>query len=284
MPYHEFTISIPVAFKDALVHAFAEAGSLGSIETKDGLIAYFPDSCDPATVVNELSVRKALLDGSGTTGTITFAHTLIPEQDWNESWKKDFKPVDAGNRFTVIPPWEQPQPGRINLVIDPAMAFGTGHHETTSSCLALMEKYSADCGSKSFLDLGTGTGILAIAAAKLGYHRIAGIDTDPLAVDAGLLNIAINRTPNVDIRPGTLSEGEPSYDVIAANLISGVLVQLASAIAAHLNPGGVGILSGILTGQDDEVVEAMEQAGLALVERHPDGKWTSLVMKRHSAA
>jgi len=280
MPYYEVTITVADTLKDRIIERISKEGCLGVIENDASLVAYFPQTCDIKTITDDLSLLNNLLERSGNAQGLTYACTVIPEQDWNESWKKGFQPVDAGKQFTIIPPWEQPRKDRINITIDPAMAFGTGHHETTRSCLLLMEKYAADCSQKSFLDLGTGTGILAIAAAKLGYRRVVGIDTDPLAVDASLLNIEINHTSEVEIREGSLSEAETAYDVIAANLISGVLVLLATILAAHLNPGGIAILSGILVGQEDEVIEAMEHAGLTLRETHIDDKWVSLVMDR----
>ena len=280
MAYYECTITVADTYKDTLIERLSKAGCLGVIENNDTLVAYFPQTCDIKTITDDLSLLNALLEKSGKAQGLAFVCTVIPEQDWNESWKKGFQPVDAGEHFTIIPPWEEPRAGRINVTIDPAMAFGTGHHETTRSCIVLMEKYAGKCGKESFLDLGTGTGILAIAASKLGYRRVVGIDTDPLAVDAGLLNIEINRTRDVEIREGSLAETEDTYDVIAANLISGVLVRLAAALAAHLNPGGIAILAGILTGQEKEVIEAMEHTGLTLQEIYYDGKWVSLVVQQ----
>ena len=160
------------------------------------------------------------------------------------------------------------------------MAFGTGHHETTRSCLVLIEKYAQKTALRSFLDLGTGTGILAIAARKLGYRHVVGIDTDILAVEAARENVVINQTPDVEIRQGSTSELHETFDVIAANLISGVLVLLAPELFTLMNPAGIAILSGILIGQEDEVIDAIDQAGLTLREKHPDGKWVSLVVER----
>jgi len=284
MAYYEFTIKVPETFKDTLIHRLSEAGCLGVIENDEFLVAYFPEKLDISDVKTDLSIMKAILEKAGRSHELSYECALIPEQDWNAAWKKDFRPVDAGERFTILPPWEEKRPGRINLVIDPGMAFGTGHHETTRSCLTLMEKYATIPKKNSFLDLGTGTGILAIAASKLGCRRVVGIDTDPLAVDAARKNIETNRTPEVDIREGSLSEIDETFDVIAANLISGVLVQLAGELSAALNTGGIAILSGILSGQEGEVIEAMSAAGLRTLERYRDGKWVSLVVERSRQA
>jgi ribosomal protein L11 methyltransferase len=280
MSYYELTIKISSTFRDNLVQKLTEAGCLGVIEQDESIIAYFPETIDINAISGHISLFKALLDKSGQPSDITFSHRLIPHEDWNETWKKGFHAIDIGERFTILPPWEQEKNGRINLVIDPAMAFGTGHHETTRSCLVLMEKYAGTSGKKYFLDLGTGTGLLAIAASKLGYRPVVGIDTDPLAVEAAQKNIELNQTPDVQIRQGGLAELAENFDVIAANLISGVLVQLSPVIAKHMKHGGIAIFSGILLGQEYEVIEAMKAEGLQLVEKYPDGKWVSLVVEK----
>lgn len=280
MSYHEFTISISDAFKDQLIQRLSARGCLGMIENDGNLIAYFPETLDRDAVQNDLALLKTLLEKAGHDNELAFDHALIPEKDWNATWKKEFKSIDVGERFAVLPPWEEKRTGRINLVIDPAMAFGTGHHETTRSCLVLMEKYLPKTSLDSFLDLGTGTGILAIAARKLGCRRVVGIDTDILAKDAAQENIVINQVPDVEILQGSTPELHETFDVVAANLISGVLVLIAPALFTLLKPAGIAILSGILIGQENEVIAAMEQAGLTLREKHPDGKWMSLVVER----
>jgi ribosomal protein L11 methyltransferase len=280
MFYYELTIHITGPFRDNLIQRLTDAGCLGVIEQNDGIIAYFPETIDINAISSDISLFKALLEKSGQSSDIFFSHRLIPHEDWNETWKKGFHAIDIGERFTILPPWEQEKKGRINLVIDPAMAFGTGHHETTRSCLVLMEKYAGKTGKDTFLDLGTGTGLLAIAAAKLGYRHVLGIDIDPLAVEAAKQNIEINHVPEIEIRAGSIAGCKETYDVIAANLISGVLVQLASLFPACMKQGGIAFLAGILSGQEDEVIEAMKVEGLEIIEKYPDGKWVSLVVKK----
>ncbi len=282
MSYYEFTIKIPSVFKEALIQRISDSRCLGIVEQDDVITAYFPETIDSKMIEHELAIMEALLEKGFKTGSLTFTKRLIPEQDWNETWKKDFHSIDVGAHFTVLPPWEVPHKGRINIVIDPAMAFGTGHHETTRSCLKLMDKYAPKANMDRFLDLGTGTGILAIAAVKLGYRSVTGIDTDRLAVEAARKNIELNKVGNLDIREGSISNEKDTYDFITANIISGVLVDLAPLLASHLKPHGLAVLSGILIGQDEEVIEAMTRAGLKLVERYLDGKWVSLVMSPHT--
>jgi len=280
MPYYEFTIAVADRFKDHLIKKLTDSGCLGVIEQDEAVIAYFPDAVDVKTIANDLSLMNALIEKSGEANGLTFRHRLIPDQDWNESWKKGFVPIDVGERFTILPPWKEEKIGRINLIIDPAMAFGTGHHETTRSCLVLMEKYAAQGGKESFLDVGTGTGILAIAAAKLGYARVIGVDTDVLAVDAARKNAELNHTEGIEIREGSIANLNGTYDLIAANIISGVLILLAPALALHVKPAGIVVLSGILFGQEEEVIDAMNMADLKLLEQYQDGKWISLAVAR----
>ena len=278
MSYHEFIIHITAPFRDTLIQRLTDEGCLGEIEQDEAITAYFPETVDIGTITNDLSLLQALFNRSDKAQNLSFSHTLIPEQDWNESWKKGFTPLDVGQRFTVLPPWEKGHEGRVDLIIDPGMAFGTGHHETTRSCLVLMEKYAGTCAKERFLDLGAGTGLLAIAASKLGYRHIAAVDTDPLAVEAMRMNVELNQVTNVDIREGNVDEALGTFDCIAANIISGVLIQLAPALASRLRPGGVAVLSGILIGQENEVIEAITQAGLKLLEQYRDGKWVSLAI------
>jgi ribosomal protein L11 methyltransferase len=277
MSYYEFIIKIADPFRETLIQRLTDEGCLGVIEQVETITAYFPETVAIGTIANDLSLLKALFDRSDNAQDLSFSHTLIPEQDWNESWKKGFTPLDVGERFTILPPWEKRREGRINLIIDPGMAFGTGHHETTRSCLVLMEKYAEAGAMERFLDLGAGTGLLAIAASRLGYRHIVAVDTDPLAVEAIRTNLELNEVTNVDIREGSIVEVPGTFDCIAANIISGVLIQLAPALASHLKPGGIAVLSGILKGQDNEVIEVIKQAGLKLLEQYRDGKWVSLV-------
>jgi len=280
MPYHEFTIRIPDLFRDMLIRMLAQNGCLGVIEDKDSLIAYFPATNDVDNIFSELAVQKALLEKVDREHELTFDYNLIPDQDWNESWKKGFTALDVGEHFTVLPPWEHKRSGRINLIIDPGMAFGTGHHETTRSCLVLMERYDGKTEKGRFLDLGAGTGLLAIAASKLGYGQVVAVDTDPLAIEAARKNFELNHVVNIELREGSIIEASGTFDCIVANIISSVLILLVHEISSRLKPSGIVIVSGILADQADEVIRAYEQTGLKFIESFPDDKWVSLVLRK----
>jgi ribosomal protein L11 methyltransferase len=280
MTFHQFVITIPEPYRDALGAHLITIGSLGVEERRGSLIAYFPETIDEGLVLKELDLLRILLRSLVDPVELTVEHTLLPDADWNESWKKNFTPIDAGTLFTILPPWQRSTGNRLPLIIDPGMAFGTGHHETTRSCIVLMERYTPAVKRERFLDLGTGTGLLAIAAYKLGFTTVVGIDTDPLAIDASKKNLTLNGAGSIEFFEGDIAVAQGTYDMIAANLISGTLMDLAGEIASRLRNPGIAILSGILSGQDDEVAAAMEQAGLVCGERLRDGKWVSLACRR----
>ena len=279
MGYYEFSIDVPVESKEALMNMAHEAGSLGVVENEKSLVIYFPDHPGIEKLTRDFSSFKTILKDAGLPHDFSFGYVYISERDWNESWKKKFQPIDVGQNLSIIPPWEEPRSGRINLIIDPGMAFGTGHHDTTRTCLEHIERISREGPKDRFLDVGTGTGILAIGASKLGFREVVGVDIDPLAIDAAQRNAVLNGLNNVTILQGTISVTEGVYDVIAANLLSDILIAIAPEISARLKEGGTALLSGMIIGQEDEVIAAMEKEGLKFRERHYDGvRWVTLVV------
>ena len=196
---------------------------------------------------------------------------------------KKFEPIDVGDNITILPPWEKEKTGRVNLIIDPGMAFGTGHHETTKTCLSLIKRLSKDMPEKEgFLDFGTGTGVLAIAAIKLGFKRAVCLDIDSLAVDAAKRNAELNGIENIDVIEGSIDRADGTFDFIAANLLSEILIQNAVSIKQHLNTCGIAMLSGMIVGQETDVIKAMESNGLRLKDKTIDGRWITLIVGRHA--
>lgn len=277
--YYEFTFRVPDESREAVANKIMELGSPGFFERNGDIVAYFEYRPDIKGLCDELDNFRDVLKASGLDDAFSFEFTLIPGKDWNESWKKGFKPIDVGDNLTIVPSWIKPDTDRIALIIDPGMAFGTGHHETTKRCLMLIESLARANKGKSFLDIGTGTGILAICAARLGFGQVTGMDTDQLAVDAATYNASLNGFEIV-INKGGISEVEGPFDVIAANLISETLVLISGDIASRLNHDGTAILSGMIKGQEDDVTKATEDAGLILKEKIEDGKWVTLIFSR----
>ncbi len=278
MGYYAFDIKISDESRDAVAHLLLTKGSTGFIENNDNLTAYFPDFLGINKIVQTVNELGEVLRDSGLDCELSFEYVYIGERDWNESWKKRFVPIDIGQMLTIIPPWHEEKRDRICLIIDPGMAFGTGHHETTKTCLMLIEKYSKkDIKKNSFLDFGTGTGILAIAALKLGFKKALCIDIDQLAINASKINAELNNIENIEIVKGDISAINGIFDFISANLMSDILIQNANQIALRLNKSGIVLLSGILVGQEDDVINAFKKVGLQIKEKIYDGRWVSIV-------
>ena len=201
----------------------------------------------------------------------------VDDADWSERWREHYVPQRVG-RVVVVPSWvdEPIRPGEVPIILDPGMAFGTGLHPTTRGCLRLLQRISPM--PESILDVGCGSGILAIAALRLGATRAVGIDTDELAVEATRANAERNGVgPSMEVLHGSLpGESRTTYRLVLANLVAAVLIDLAPRLAAHLDAGGTLIASGIIEPRAAEVVAAMRNAGLAVEERVDDGEWVSL--------
>jgi ribosomal protein L11 methyltransferase len=205
--------------------------------------------------------------------------TPLSDQDWAQAWKKHYSVLHISERIVVVPAWKRfrARHGQVTLRLDPGVAFGTGIHPTTQLCLRTMERLLRP--DMRVLDLGTGSGILAIAAAKLGCGPILAVDKDPVAVKAARANIRRNRlSARIEVREGTLVPGMGPYDMILGNLLAPVLHELGGVLAQALAPGGILIASGVLSEQGDEVTTALEGASLRFVERVGVGDWIALVM------
>ena len=207
----------------------------------------------------------------------------VADGDWAEAWKEHYVPQRIG-RVVVIPSWssEALSPGEVAITLDPGMAFGTGLHPTTQGCLRLLQEI--DPMPTLVLDVGIGSGILALAALQLGAERAIGLDTDPLAVEAAMANAERNGLADRLVTSvGTLPETPTaSYPLVLANLVAVVLVDLAPRLAGHLAPSGQLLASGIIEPKADAVIAALATAGLGVVTRLDDGEWVSLRLE-HAA-
>lgn len=210
---------------------------------------------------------------------------VVHESDWASAWKSHFPMMRIGERIVIRPTWRRHRrrPGDVVLALDPGMAFGTGLHPTTRLCLAALERLAADgavAGSR-VLDVGCGSGILSIAAAKLGAMSVLGLDPDPIAVESTTANARRNAVARrVRVRRGSVPTGEAPLDLILANLIASLLVDLAPQLRAELRTGGSLVASGIFVDREPEVRAAFEAAGLSIVERSSEGDWVALVAVR----
>jgi ribosomal protein L11 methyltransferase len=205
----------------------------------------------------------------------------IADRAWAESWKEHFPPLAIGERLFVRPPWSAPAPaGRIDIVIDPGMAFGTGHHTTTRSCLMWLERALRARPAARVLDLGTGSGILAIAAAKLGARTVWAVDIDPEARAIAAENAARNGVADRLRIQSDLLSAPAAFEVVVANLLAGTLIELAADIAARLEPGAVVLGAGVLVEEAPAVRAAWRAAGLADDGDLADEGWVALAARR----
>jgi ribosomal protein L11 methyltransferase len=207
----------------------------------------------------------------------------LAQKDWTEAWKEFYKPLRIGKRMVIKPTWEKMavKPSDIVVELDPGMAFGTGMHATTRLCLQALESYFK--AGESVLDVGTGSGILAIAAAKLGAAPVVALDNDPIAVKAAAENAALNGVgENISLFTGELAD-LPSfypaqYDLVLANILAAPLIEMMPQLKARLAPGGILILSGLIEEQAEMMTAALQQHGLTIRQELSEDDWLALAV------
>lgn len=206
----------------------------------------------------------------------------VREEDWAHAWKQYYKPVHIGEHVTVVPMWEtyEASPDEVILKMDPGMAFGTGTHETTRLCAALVEKH-LKAGQK-VLDVGTGSGILAILASKLGACHVDAYDIDPVAVRVAQENVRDNGVENVDCGVSDLlCAVRGKYDFVCANIVADIIVRMAQDIADYMNAGALLVTSGIIESQTERVKAALLQTdAFDLVDARVENDWHAFVFQR----
>ena len=216
-------------------------------------------------------------------GTLAIDTVNVKDEDWSEVWKQFYKPFRAGKSLVVKPTWEpyDAKPGDRVIEIDPGMAFGSGTHETTGMCLELLEE--AVHGGERVIDVGTGSGILAIGAALLGARDVLAIDIDPTAVKVARENVAHNHLEQtITTLEGTLLEKvDAQCEVCVANIIADVICMFAAPLNDHIVPGGLFICSGIIKEREQDVTGALLAAGYAILEIRRKGEWVAMISRRH---
>ncbi len=275
--WFQLKIALPEEAQEVASALLFAEGAVGMENRPDTLVAYFPPETDGNRLLQK---TEKFLASQGQRAPISLQK--IPAENWQENWKENFKPLPVGRRFLVTPPWENPEnpENRLVLKIDPGMAFGTGTHETTQLVLYLMEEVVRP--GKRVWDVGAGSGILAIGAAKMGVRGIVANDVDPDAVRAAVENARLNRVPDAISffvgGPEALADG--LFDLILVNILSSIILEILPSVLSHLAPNGRVIFSGVLGEEKTAFLDRLEQFHLKIEKTKEQGEWLGIVAAR----
>jgi ribosomal protein L11 methyltransferase len=244
----------------------------------DAVVAYLPEDSETEKRCRILEEKLSQLQNRlGLIFRLSFKE--LDDEDWAHAWKAYFRPQKISRNIVVKPTWReyQPESNEIVIELDPGMAFGTGIHPTTALCVAMIEKYlrKEDC----LLDVGTGSGILMIAAAKLGASRVCGIDKDEIAVEIAAANLKLNAIASQRfqvIKGNLVDEIKETYDIVAANILTHVILDLIADIKRVLNPDGIFTCSGIIEKNQSQVAQALQNHGFEIVETTVKDEWVAI--------
>jgi ribosomal protein L11 methyltransferase len=283
----ELAITLPAEAADALGHHLMGIGAPGVIEEQVDCVpsrlrlrAHFPATRERDPLVQEVrSFLGSLDDIFPGAGAAILSVSSVVEEDWAEGWKQRFPPVEIGESLRIRTPWSPADPRRHDVEILPAMAFGTGQHASTLGCLLALETLALEGGDLSaVLDVGTGSGILGIAAARLGAERVLALDDDPVAVAAAVENVRRNALERrVEVREATVESVRETFSLVVANLYTNLLRSLCPAFARVSRPGGLLVVSGLLDEDRAAVCRAAEEVGWRERNARSVDGWTTLV-------
>lgn len=287
--YWAVTVSLEPAVGEIVALILRRAGALGIQEIDDHrelrLIAYFATPVSAAFIERECHRALRLAEFPPSALFSVKVEPLV-ERDWLQAWKRGYRPFAVGRRFLIAPSWESPPAAgdRLLITIDPGMAFGTGTHETTRQCLLALERY---WGGRSMLDVGTGTGILAIAAAKLSPPaRIVAVDIDPEACRVARENFAANGVAGrIELIIGSIDRmRRETFEMVMANLTTSTIQRLMPDLVDRVEPGGYLVLSGILDEEESQMRRLILESALKLIECDRTGEWRTFIARRPSSS
>ena len=278
--YLEISISSNEAQRELLIPTMMELGCEGFQETDTALLCYLEQSRWNEAKHEMLRAQiKRLLQNISVNAAIQFRE--FSDENWNAQWEQSLQPIEIGNKLVIKPSWciYARRENRVIIEIDPKMSFGTGYHETTRLTLCLLEKYAR--AGINVLDVGTGTGILAIASVKLGASSATGIDMDEWSIENATENVIRNNVENqVTISPMPLIEFSPlSFDLVCANLTLNTNLSFLSEFKRILVPNGVLLLSGLLNQDRDQMIHGLIGSEFTVIEEITENEWVALAAK-----
>ena len=275
--YLEISITANDTQRELLMPTMIELGAQGFMETDSELVCYFDKTrWSPHQMENLQHDLTELLRITSSNARVKIQ--TIQEENWNAQWERTIQPMEIGQKLVVKPSWGtyQKTDRKIIIQIDPKMSFGTGYHETTRLMLRLLEKYVRE--GSSVLDVGTGTGILAIAAVKLGARNAVGTDNEHWAIENARENVKANAvTQKIRITSKPINQLTENYfDLITANITLNTIVELLPAMTERLKLGGILLLSGLLLLDEKSMVDHLEKNDYRLIDRMQEGQWVAV--------
>jgi ribosomal protein L11 methyltransferase len=284
----------PAALQEAVANFLVEQTKRGVQLEGRWVTAYCPEGEETQVCLQQLThYYRDLQQLYPNLPELRVAQEDLPGEDWSETWKSFFKPLIVGKNIVVKPTWEpyEPKPGQVIIEIDPGRAFGTGKHPSTALCLEILELILSESSREkmdsvtSVLDVGTGSGILGIAAARLGARRVLGLDLDPEALKVAEKNLLKNGVEGImSVSSIPLHRLGETYDLVIANLTAQVITQMAANLSRCVSPEGWLVLSGILNEQMEEVVKCFEAHYFNEVDSWTMEEWRAILLRRKGRA
>jgi ribosomal protein L11 methyltransferase len=268
--YIETRLTLNPDYNDILMAELAEIGYESFVESNDGLSAYITDTSF------DLDALQQIIERYQSMTAITFESQQLETKNWNEEWERNYQPIEVAGRIRVRASYHTPDPAfEYDIVIDPKMSFGTGHHETTT--LVMEQQLLLDHQEKSVLDVGSGTGILAILAEKLGANRLTAFDIEEWAYLNAVENAAMNGCTHIHVFQGTIADcPAATYDIVLANINRNILLQEIPTYTEFLVGGGTLMVSGFYEFDIADIVQKAEEVNLRLVAQKTLNQWAVL--------
>ncbi|MGO9480618.1 MAG: 50S ribosomal protein L11 methyltransferase [Candidatus Kryptoniota bacterium] len=279
--YIQLKISANKDVNDLVVGLLSDVGAEGFVEESSGLSCYFAERKWKPSLEKDTTKFLERLKAEGKIDSFSIDVTTVQNQDWNVQWEESVVPVEVTKNVAIKPSWKDYNgTAKIVIEIDPKMSFGTGHHETTRMMVQLLEKFVK--GGENILDIGTGTGVLAIAAVKLGAGSCTAIDNDNWSIENARENIENNDAADkINLMKGEIASAvQNEFDIVVANLNRNTLLYMNLEIYKRCKKGGILLVAGVLTLDEEGIVQNYRQIGFDLVEAIHEGDWAALAFKK----
>lgn len=271
--YWEFNFSVPGPIKEILIAELADIGYEGFVEETFGLIAYIPEEEFVEKDLHEL-LKDYEID------TTSYSKKLVEPQNWNEVWESSFEPIAVKDLCYIRAPFHEAKDGfKYEIVVEPKMSFGTGHHQTTQMVIEAM--FNIDFNGKQVLDMGSGTGVLAILASKMGAGNIIAVDNEEFAYENAIENCERNNISNVEVILGEADKiKDKKFDIILSNITKNINIELTAYYTKMLPQDGNVVMSGFFENDVADVAASAEKHGFQMVSSHLKDHWASVLLKK----